>query len=30
MDSVMNKTRLAEERYSDELRKDKREIRLNI
>ena len=29
MDSVMNKTRLAEKRYRDKLKKDKREIRLN-
>ena len=30
MDSVTNKTRLAEKRYRDKLKKDKKEIRLNI
>ena len=29
MDSVMNKTRLAEKRYRDKVKKDKKEIRLN-
>ena len=29
MDSVMNKTRLAEKRYKDKLKKEKKEIRLN-
>ena len=29
MDSVTNKTRLAEKRYRDKLKKDKKEIRLN-
>ena len=29
MDSVKNKTRLAEKRYRDKLKKDKKEIRLN-
>ena len=29
MDSIMNKTRLAEKRYRDKRKKDKKEIRLN-
>ena len=29
MDSVTNKTRLAEKQYRDKLKKDKKEIRLN-
>ena len=29
MNSVTNKTRLAEKRYRDKLKKDKKEIRLN-
>ena len=29
MNSVTNKTRLAEKRYRDKLKKDKQEIRLN-
>ena len=29
MDSITNKTRLAEKRYRDNLKKDKKEIRLN-
>ena len=30
MDCITNKTRLAEKRYRDKLKKDKKEIRLNI
>ena len=29
MDGITNKTRLAEKRYRDKLKKDKKEIRLN-
>ena len=29
MDSVTNKTRLAEKRYRDKIKEDKKEIRLN-
>ena len=29
MNSVMNKTQLAEKRYMDEMKKDKKKIRLN-